>query len=68
MYLNFRDAMSVEELAAYDAELKISIPLGGAFGDSARDLAPVMVFLASDASHFMTGQLFPVDGRLVSVR
>lgn len=68
MYENFRKAMSAEELAAHDAETKIAIPLGGKFGDASRDLAPVMVFLASDASHFMTGQLFPVDGGLISVR
>jgi NAD(P)-dependent dehydrogenase (short-subunit alcohol dehydrogenase family) len=32
------------------------------------DLAPVLVFLASDDSHFITGQLIPVDGGLISVR
>lgn len=68
MYVNFRNALSPEELAAHDAETEKAIPLGGKFGDATRDLAPVMVFLASDASHFITGQLFPVDGGLVSVR
>lgn len=68
MYVNFRNALSAEDLAAHDAETKINIPLGGKFGDANRDLAPVMVFLASDASHFITGQLFPVDGGLISVR
>jgi 2-hydroxycyclohexanecarboxyl-CoA dehydrogenase len=41
------------------------VPLGGKLGDPAKDIAPVMVFLASAASHFMTGQLIAVDGGLV---
>lgn len=68
MYEEFRKAMTPEALAAHDEDTTKAIPLGGKFGDCARDLAPVMVFLASDASHFITGQLFPVDGGLVSVR
>ncbi len=68
MYTEFRAALSPEELAAHDADTKVAIPLGGKFGESDRDLAPVMVFLASDASHFITGQLFPVDGGLISLR
>ncbi|SDG19606.1 SDR family NAD(P)-dependent oxidoreductase [Epilithonimonas hungarica] len=68
MYQKFRDALSPEDLVAHDHETKLSIPLGGKFGDPEKDLAPVMVFLASDESHFITGQLFPVDGGLVSVR
>ncbi|SFV17865.1 SDR family NAD(P)-dependent oxidoreductase [Pseudoduganella namucuonensis] len=68
MYESFRNALSPEALAAHDAETKTAIPLGGRFGDCARDLAPVMVFLASDDSRFITGQMFPVDGGLVSVR
>lgn len=68
MYQAFRDAMSPEDLAAHDAQTAQDIPLGGKFGDAEKDLAPVMVFLADDASHFITGQLLPVDGGLVSVR
>jgi NAD(P)-dependent dehydrogenase (short-subunit alcohol dehydrogenase family) len=48
--------------AMIDAHLAQAIPLGGKMGDALRDLAPVLVFLASDASHFITGQTLSVDG------
>jgi 3-oxoacyl-[acyl-carrier protein] reductase len=68
MFDKYTNSLSPDELAAYREELKKNIPLGGTFGDAERDLAPVMVFLASDASHFITGQLLPVDGGFASVR
>jgi len=68
MYAEFRDQLSPDELAAHDKATAEQIPLGGKFGDAVKDLGPVMVFLASDASHFITGQLIPVDGGLISVR
>jgi NAD(P)-dependent dehydrogenase (short-subunit alcohol dehydrogenase family) len=52
----------------HDKATAEQIPLGGKFGDPAEGLAPVLVFLASDESRFITGQLIPVDGGLISVR
>lgn len=68
MYEAFRKALSPEELAAHDEATKADIPLGGKFGNPDTDLAPVMVFLASEGSKFITGQHFPVDGGLISLR
>jgi NAD(P)-dependent dehydrogenase (short-subunit alcohol dehydrogenase family) len=44
------------------------IAMGQAYGDPDEDLGPVMVFFASDASKFITGQLIPVDGGQTNVR
>jgi NAD(P)-dependent dehydrogenase (short-subunit alcohol dehydrogenase family) len=48
--------------AMMDAYLQAAIPLGGKMGDVLNDIAPALVFLASDASHFITGQTLAVDG------
>jgi NAD(P)-dependent dehydrogenase (short-subunit alcohol dehydrogenase family) len=64
----FLEALSPEDLAAFNKHTEEQIPLGGKFGDADKDLAPVMVFLASDGSRFITGQLIPVDGGVISVR
>nr|NLD40691.1 SDR family oxidoreductase [Actinomycetales bacterium] len=68
MYLNFRENMSPEDLKLHDEETRVSIPLGGKFGEADADLAPVMIFLAGDGTRYITGQMFPVDGGLISVR
>jgi len=68
--------MYVEAMARASEEDKVaiywmnhqSIVLGNTYGDPDKDFAPVMVFMASDASHFITGQLIPVDGGQASVR
>ena len=48
--------------AMMDGYLAQAIPLGGKMGDALNDIAPALVFLASDASHFITGQTPAVDG------
>lgn len=68
MYDTHRAKMSAEQLVEHDRHLASIIPLGGKLGDADRDLAPVMVFLASDGSRFITGQTFNVDGGTVPVR
>lgn len=68
MYAAFRKALSPEDLAAHDRATAEQVPLGGKFGDPDTDLAPVLVFLADEGSRFITGQLIPVDGGLISVR
>jgi NAD(P)-dependent dehydrogenase (short-subunit alcohol dehydrogenase family) len=68
MYDEYRFAMSPDELAAHDKSQLTRIPLGGRLGDAETDLAPVMVFLASSASKFITGQMIPVNGLLGWVR
>jgi 3-oxoacyl-[acyl-carrier protein] reductase len=68
MYERFREALTPEDLAAHDKATAEQIPLGGKFGNADEDLAPVLVFLASEGSRFITGQMIPVDGGLISVR
>ena len=62
MYDEYRARLTPDELAAHDARRRAEIPLGGKQGDPVDDLAPVLVFLLSDASKFITGAGLPVEG------
>jgi len=62
MYEEYRAQRSPEELREHDERMAQQIPIGGRLGDARLDLAPVLVFLASDASHFVTGQLIAITG------
>ncbi|CAN5184105.1 SDR family oxidoreductase [soil metagenome] len=68
MYDTTRAGMTPEQLEAHDRGMAVMIPLGGRLGDPDADMAPVLVFLASDASRFITGQTLAVDGGLMMVR
>ena len=65
MYDAYRGRMSDQERMIHDMAMQHVIPLGGKLGDPDKDAGPVMVFLASDLSHFMTGQCFAVDGGMI---
>ena len=47
MYDEYRARLSPAELAQHDAMMQGRVPIGGKLGDPDRDLAPVMVFLAT---------------------
>ncbi|MCU1376231.1 MAG: 3-oxoacyl-[acyl-carrier-protein] reductase [Actinomycetia bacterium] len=63
-----RAAMTPEEGAVYDDGMAKRIKLGGCMGDPDEDLAPLLVFLASDGSRFITGQLLAANGGYGMVR
>jgi NAD(P)-dependent dehydrogenase (short-subunit alcohol dehydrogenase family) len=60
-----RDFLGPEAAEFIDEQIKSTIPLGGALGDPVNDLGPTLVFLCSEGSRFITGQLIAVDGGLV---
>ncbi|OBJ04019.1 short-chain dehydrogenase [Mycobacterium alsense] len=62
-----RDFLGPDAAALIDQQMKMMIPLGGALGQPARDLGPMLVFLAGPGSGFITGQLLAVDGGLMMV-
>jgi NAD(P)-dependent dehydrogenase (short-subunit alcohol dehydrogenase family) len=68
MYEEYRARMSADELAMHEMVMSAMVPLGGKLGDPMVDLAPVLVFLTSDASKFITGQIISVNGGIGQVR
>lgn len=67
MYEKMCSLMTPEQLAAHKAMLA-NICLGGDMGDMDTDFIPVMAFMASDSSKFITGQTISVDGGVMMVR
>jgi 3-oxoacyl-[acyl-carrier protein] reductase len=63
----FRDFLGPDAAPLIDQQMQMMIPLGGALGDPARDVGPMLVFLAGPGSGFITGQLLAVDGGLIMV-
>lgn len=64
MYEEFVVSMTPEQKADFDAQLKLTVPLGARFGDAATEMAPVVAFFISDASKFITAQILGVNGGL----
>lgn len=62
MYDQYLASLTPEELAQHQAAEKRQVPLGGSMGDVERDMSPVMVFLASEGSRFVNGQIICVNG------
>ena len=62
-----RNFLGPEAAALIDQQMKMMIPLGGTLGEPARDVGPMLVFLAGPGSGFITGQLLAVDGGLMMV-
>lgn len=62
MYKAYLSHLGEPELKAFLASRKLKHPIGGDMGDVDEDMAPVMVFLASESSRYITGQLFAVNG------
>lgn len=65
MYDLTRSRMTPEQLERHDAQMAITVPLGGRLGDAEKDFAPMMVFLAGDGAGFLTGQTYCIDGGIL---
>jgi 2-hydroxycyclohexanecarboxyl-CoA dehydrogenase len=61
-------ALTPEGRAKFAEETFAQIPLGGKLGDIETDLAPALLFLASDGAKYITSQIINVDGGLTYTR
>lgn len=68
MYEAWLETVDPEVKKMHLAGLKNRYPIDGSMGDADRDLTPVMVFLASDGSRYINGQIFCVNGGSTVVR
>lgn len=68
MYEESRARLTPDQLRAHESSIASRLPIGGKLGDPDQDLAPVVVFLLSEASRFITGQLISVTGGLGNTR
>ncbi len=66
MTRDFQEALSSEARAAFEAH--VAATPAGRLGDPETDIAPVLVFLLSDASRYVTAQIIGIDGGNVPVR
>lgn len=62
MYQQYLDSLEPEAREVFLKAERLKVPMKGEMGDVDRDMAPVMVFLASDASSYINGQTIPVNG------
>lgn len=68
MYDEYRERLNAEELKEHDEIMAAQIPIGGKLGNPSTDLVPLLVFLASEGAHYISGQSFPVDGGWLHMR
>jgi NAD(P)-dependent dehydrogenase (short-subunit alcohol dehydrogenase family) len=68
MYEMTLQGLTPEQRAQAEQSMARTIPLGGKMGDPDTDFVPVMAFVCSDSSRFITGQVFSIDGGMVMMR
>jgi NAD(P)-dependent dehydrogenase (short-subunit alcohol dehydrogenase family) len=62
LFQAYLDRMSPEDRDKFLSVESTRTPLGGSMGDADKDLAPVLVFLASDDARYLNGQIICVNG------